>query len=48
VNSQYGAATVAAENLIAQLYSQSKLTTPRRENQNILHEIENVKALKAN
>jgi hypothetical protein len=32
VCSQYGATTGAAESLIAQLYSQSKLTTPRCEN----------------
>jgi hypothetical protein len=33
VGSQYEAMTEAAESLIAQLYSQSKLTTPRRENE---------------
>jgi hypothetical protein len=42
--SQYGATTVAAESLIAQLHSQGKLTTPRRENRKIRHEIEIVKA----
>jgi hypothetical protein len=32
VGSQFGASTVAAESLIAQLDSQGKLTTLRREN----------------
>jgi hypothetical protein len=44
VDSQYGATTVAAESLIAQLLSQGKLTTPSRENLKIRHEIENLKA----
>jgi hypothetical protein len=35
---QDGAKTVAAENLIAQLHSQGKLTAPRRESQKFLHE----------
>jgi hypothetical protein len=35
VGSQYGAMTEAAESLIAQLYSQGKLTTPRHENRKI-------------
>jgi hypothetical protein len=45
VDSQYGATTVAAESLIAQLHSQGKLTKPSRENQEIQHQI---KILKAN
>jgi hypothetical protein len=40
----HGATTIAAEGLIAQLYSQDKLTTPRRENRKIRHEIEILKA----
>jgi hypothetical protein len=32
LGSQYGATTVAAESLIAQLHSQGILTTPRRKN----------------
>jgi hypothetical protein len=40
LGSQYGATTVAVESLMAQLHSQVKLTTPRRENRKILHEIE--------
>jgi hypothetical protein len=40
VGSQYGAITVAAASLIAQLDSQGKLTTPRRENRKIRHENE--------
>jgi hypothetical protein len=44
VDSQYGATTVAAESLIAQLHSQSKLTTPSRENRKIRHEMEILKA----
>jgi hypothetical protein len=44
VGSQYGTTTVAAESLIAQLHSQGKLTTPRRENLKIRHEIEMFKA----
>jgi hypothetical protein len=35
LGSQYGAMTVAAEILIAQLHSQSKLTTAWHENQKI-------------
>jgi hypothetical protein len=46
VDSQYGATTVAAESLIAQLHTQGKLTTPRRENRKIQHEIEILKANK--
>jgi hypothetical protein len=38
------ATTEAAESLIDQLYSQSKLATPRRENRKIQHEIEIFKA----
>jgi hypothetical protein len=34
----------AAESLIAQLHSQGKLITPRRENRKIRHEIEILKA----
>jgi hypothetical protein len=34
---QYGATTVAAERLIAQLDSQSKLATPRRKNRKTRH-----------
>jgi hypothetical protein len=45
VGSQYGAMTEAAESLTAQLYSQGKLTTPRRKNWKIRHEN---KILKAN
>jgi hypothetical protein len=41
---QYGATTVAAESLIAQLHSQGKLSTPRRDNRNIGQEIEILKA----
>jgi hypothetical protein len=33
VGSQYGATTEAAESLIAQLFSQAIITTPRCENQ---------------
>jgi hypothetical protein len=44
LGSQYGATTVAAESLIAQLNSQGNLTTPRRENLKILQEIEILKA----
>jgi hypothetical protein len=45
VGSQYYVAMKeAAESLIAQLYSQSKLTTPRRKNQKIRHENEILKA----
>jgi hypothetical protein len=44
LGSQYGAMTVAAEILIAQLQSQSNLTTPRHENQKIRHENELLKA----
>jgi hypothetical protein len=42
LSSQYGATVVAAESLRAQLHSQGKLNTPRREN--IWHEIEILKA----
>jgi hypothetical protein len=42
--SQYGAMTVAAESLRAQLHSQCKLTTPRHENRKIRHENELLKA----
>jgi hypothetical protein len=38
VSSSYGATTEDAESLIAQLHSQCKLTTQRRENRKILHE----------
>jgi hypothetical protein len=41
---QYGATTLAAESVIAQLDSQGKLTTPRRENRKIRHENEISKA----
>jgi hypothetical protein len=44
VDSQYGAMTVAADRLEAQLHSQCKLTTPRHENQKIRHENELLKA----
>jgi demethoxyubiquinone hydroxylase (CLK1/Coq7/Cat5 family) len=45
VGYQYdGATTVAAENLIAQLHSQGKLTTLRRKNRKIRYEIEVLKA----
>jgi hypothetical protein len=44
VDTHYGATTVAAESLIGQLHSQGKLTTPRRENRKIGHEIEILKA----
>jgi GH35 family endo-1,4-beta-xylanase len=40
----YGATTIAAESLIAQLHSHGKLTTLRRENQKIRQEIETLKA----
>jgi hypothetical protein len=42
--SQYGAMTVAAEILIAQLHSQSKLTTAWHKNRKILNENELLKA----
>jgi hypothetical protein len=42
--SQYGAMTIAAESLRAQLHSQYKLTTPRHENRKIRHENELLKA----
>jgi hypothetical protein len=45
VGSQYGAITVAAVSLIAQLDSQGKLTTPRRENRKNRHENEILKAI---
>jgi hypothetical protein len=38
--SQYGATKVAEESLIAQIYSQYKLATLRRENRKILNENE--------
>jgi hypothetical protein len=38
VSSKHGVMTKAAESLIAQLYSQVKLTTPRNENIKIRHE----------
>jgi hypothetical protein len=44
LGSQYGAMTVAAEILIAQLHSQSKLTTAWHENQKIRYENELLKA----
>jgi hypothetical protein len=44
LGSQYRAMTVAAEILIAQLYSQSKLTTAWHENQKIWYENELLKA----
>jgi dTDP-4-amino-4,6-dideoxygalactose transaminase len=46
LGSQYRAMTVAAEILIAQLHSQSKLTTARHENRKILYENELLKAKK--
>jgi hypothetical protein len=44
LSSHYGATTVAAEILKAELHSLVKLTTPRRENRKIRHEIEILKA----
>jgi hypothetical protein len=44
VGSQYGATKGTVESLVAQLHSQSKLTTPRLENQKILHKNEIYKA----
>jgi dTDP-4-amino-4,6-dideoxygalactose transaminase len=44
LGSQYRAMTVAAEILIAQLHSQSKLTTAWHENQKILYKNELLKA----
>jgi hypothetical protein len=44
VGSQFGATAGAAESLLAQLHSQRKLNTPRRENQKIHHENEILKA----
>jgi hypothetical protein len=46
LGSQYlgEATTVAAESLIAQLHSQGKLSTPRRKNRKIRHDIEILKA----
>jgi hypothetical protein len=44
LGSQYGAMTVAAEILIAQLHSQCKLTTAWHENRKILYENELLKA----
>jgi hypothetical protein len=44
VGSQYGAITGAAESLIAQPHSQSKLTTPRGKNRKIRHKNEILKA----
>jgi hypothetical protein len=43
-NSNCKNAVIAALSLIAQLHSQGKLTTPRRENRKIGHEIEMLKA----
>jgi hypothetical protein len=43
VDSQYGAMTVAADRLGAQLHSQCKLTMPRHENRKIRHENEPAK-----
>jgi hypothetical protein len=40
MGSQYGATTVAAEILIAQLHSQSKLTTAWHENRKVRYENE--------
>jgi hypothetical protein len=45
VGSEYGATTVAAESLIAQLHSQSKLTTLSHEKRKIRHEIEILKQM---
>jgi hypothetical protein len=44
LDSHYGAMTVAAEILIAQLHSQSKLTTAWHENRKIQYENELLKA----
>jgi hypothetical protein len=44
LGSQYGAMTVAAELLIAQLHSQSKLTTACYENRKIRYENELLRA----
>jgi hypothetical protein len=44
LGSQYGAMTVAAEILIAQLHSQSKLTTAWHENRKIRYKNEFLKA----
>jgi hypothetical protein len=44
VDSQYGATTVAAESLVANLHSQLSSTTPSRENRKIRNEIEVLKA----
>jgi hypothetical protein len=44
LGSQYGAMTVAAEILKAQLHSQSKLTTAWQENRKIRYENELLKA----
>jgi hypothetical protein len=44
LGSQYGAMRVAAEILIAQLYSQSKLTTAWHENRKIRYENELLQA----
>jgi hypothetical protein len=44
VDSHYGAMTVAADRLGAQLNSQCRLTTPRHENRKIRHENELLKA----
>jgi hypothetical protein len=44
LGSQYGAMTVAAEILIAQLHSQSKLTTAWHENRKIRYENDLLKA----
>jgi hypothetical protein len=42
--SQYGATTLAAESIRAQLHSQCKLTMPRHENRKIRQENELLKA----
>jgi hypothetical protein len=44
VGSQYGDTTGAAEYVIAQLYSQGKLTTPSHKNRKIRHENEILKS----
>jgi hypothetical protein len=43
MGSQDGAMTEAVESLIAQLYSEGKVTTPRHENQKILYKNEILK-----
>jgi hypothetical protein len=44
LSSHYGATAGAAESVRAQLHSQNKLTTSRRENRKIRHENELLKA----